>query len=198
MRKIMKSNPFNKSDKRTFKGADGMEGERFCYVNGENIPKDTYVITSYGRLLKKDVGDVSIDSKGKKKIVHEVRRIGNKHITIPIKSTVAKTFVKRTKKDNLYGRDLVHVLDWDKANFKYTNLQWVNKFELNALVTISRKSNDVELIAKYICRFLERGYTINDILHVIGSYIPSEDKRKFVKNIKDKKAFKYLSYDFHF
>lgn len=201
MGKIMRENPFCKSDKRFFTGKVAREPEKFCYINDERLEKKSYVVTNYGRVISKDeqCEDSVHQFIGKRNYTRlSLKDKNGKPIFFNTNRLIAEYFVNRTKRDKELGRDLVHVIDWDGSNSRYTNLKWVNHLELYILTDLRKNPDDHELVAKSICRLLERHYTVSDIMHVMEQYIEHKDKRKFIRDIKAKKAYAYLSYEFYY
>lgn len=117
--------------------------------------------------------------------------------TVSIHRLLAMHFVKKTKTDIKYKRDIVHFKDFDKDNLDLDNLEWVNNVELRVKTDIYY--NDPQLVSEYaenICLLLSKGYDAAEICKVLGV-----SKRKFapfIGKIAKRQIFKSVSEKYKF
>lgn len=159
---------------------DKIETEKFYWLELEGIVPERYVISTCGRVF---------DMKNKKECNIQyrdsfarvcLRTVEGKYKSLSLNRVVAYCFVPKSRKDMLYGRDAIHVLNWKEDDHKYTNLEWVNNIELGILTDYhkGKQSNDDKV--RYICRMLQAGYTTSEIIE----FLPYSVSKGEIINIK--------------
>ena len=199
------TNPADPKNVRMFNGAKGKrEKETFAdiEIEGKELSKH-YVVSSYGRVFSVDDGVElkTYASKVKpkyKKVKLAAKKVEGKPSVVcaGINTLVANAFIPKTKKDIALGRNIVHAIDWDSSNSRYSNLMWTNQTELYILKGIKSGATEEEDIVKYICMLISKGYTNVDIKAIVD--IPVKAKVAYINKIRAKKIFTEIVSKFDF
>ena len=95
---------------------------------------------------------------------------------------VAYAFIPRTVTDKKLNRDYIHHKNYDNEYNYYWNLEWVSRFELDAINKINNGIEDEEELVKIVCHLLEYGETVGDIFRIINGKLSKFAITK-IKNI---------------
>ena len=178
-------NPINKTNVKRKKINGKYVYERFYLIDFLNIKKDSYVISSFGRIFSlisnKELIPCTDPKKNNYKTVILMNNDGSqtKH---PLHRLVARAFVEKTVSDKRMNRLYVHHKNWDNDYNYYWNLEWRSQMEIKAMEKLqSKKDISEEDIAKVVCKLLERKETIVDIFEIINGKM-SKDKISKIKN----------------
>ena len=72
-----------------------------------------------------------------------------------------------SKKDIELKRKIVHPIDWDASNSRYSNLQWVSSVELSIMKSINDGQTEIVDFVRYACILMSHGYSDKDIKAVL-------------------------------
>lgn len=178
-------NPINKNNVKRKKINGKYVYERFYLIDFLNIKKDSYVISSFGRIFSLITNKELIPSTDSKKNNYKTVILMNndgKQTKHPLHRLVARAFIEKTASDKRMNRLYVHHKNWDNDYNYFWNLEWRSQMEIKAMEKLqSKKEISEEDIAKIVCRLLERKETIVDIFEIINGKM-SKDKISKIKN----------------
>ena len=193
---IHENNPLKGVAARYFRGKAEREKEQFADIATGFDLGANYIVTSYGRVFNantnKEIAPFYFPSRKKYKTV-KLKGSNKSFVAQSVNVLVAEAFIPKTKRDIELNRNLVHVLDWDQSNSRYTNLVWANRFEIN-IYTSMRDDKSTENFIKCVCMMLAKGYTAKEIEKIVGapvkrSLITSIKKHKILPEITSKYTF---------
>ena len=194
----LKSNPINKTDVKRKRINGKYVYERFYLIDFLDIRKDSYVISSFGRIFSlinnREIFPNTDTKKNNYKTVILPCNNGSR-IKFPLHVLVARAFVPKTASDKKMNRVYVHHKNWDNDYNYFWNLEWRSPLEISAIGKIQNKRNvEEEDVVKVVCRLLENGETIVDIFQMIEGRL-SKDK---ISKIKNRSLYITISSDYHF
>ncbi len=195
---FLSSNPINKADVKRKKISGKYVYEKFYMIDFLNIKKNSYVVSSFGRVFSlrtnKEIFGYPDKAKNNYNIVYLMCEDGKGH-KFPRHRLVARAFIPKTQADKRMNRWYVHHKNWDNDYNYYWNLEWRSPLEIVMIGKVQKnKEIEEEDIAKVVCSLLESGETIVDIFEMLDGKI-SKDK---ISKIKNKYIYKEISdkYDF--
>lgn len=195
---FLSSNPINKADVKRKKISGKYVYEKFYMIDFLNIKKNSYVVSSFGRvfslLTNQEIYGTSDARKNNYNSVYLMSEDG-KVLKIAKHRLVARAFVPKTTADKRMNRIYVHHKNWDNDYNYYWNLEWRSPMEIVMIGKVQKnKEIEEEDIVKVVCRLLENKETIVDIFDMLDGKI-SKDK---ISKIKNKYIYKEISdkYDF--
>lgn len=195
---FLSSNPINKADVKRKKISGKYVYEKFYMIDFLNIKKNSYVVSSFGRvfslLTNQEIYGTSDARKNNYNSVYLMSEDG-KVLKIAKHRLVARAFVPKTTADKRMNRIYVHHKNWDNDYNYYWNLEWRSPMEIVMIGKVQKnKEIEEEDIVKVVCSLLENKETIVDIFDMLYGKI-SKDK---ISKIKNKYIYKEISdkYDF--
>lgn len=198
--KSMTTNPFNKGDVRYFTGVRKRERERFKYLEHNKVTPKSVIVTSYGRVISGDE-NVRIRFIKKKKGPAIISIIDNNLKTRTVLTSshvIADAFINVTDKDKKFNRDCVINTSKAKTDIRYSNLKRVSKYEIMVIRDINKldinSDNYGESLAIIIHKMMDRKYTSDDILYVIGDYLHMKNKKSLITRICKKEIYNWVQY----
>ena len=188
---------YNPLDRNNYLVDKNGEGELFYLIDLEDIRKDYYYITSFGRVFSKRNGCTElmqhVNDSGFKyvNLINENRE----HRRYNIHILVAKIFLLKTKDDVKNNRIYVNFKDNNKDNIKYTNLEWTD------IYVIRKKNNanakiDINMVRK-ICILLENGFKINECRNIIKNNTGEDLSYNLVYSIAIGRTWKSISKNYN-
>lgn len=173
------------------------QDERWKYIlNNGKITN--YMVSNYGHIFNIIRSTYVSPSIGMHGYPSVTLSFDNKRYKIEMHRLVASYFVIN---DNPTIKTIVHHKNHNKADFIYTNLEWVTQSE-NAIEAVkfgAAKSGEnavnstiTEKQAHEICQMLESGYRISVIQESIGC------SRSVIRHIKDRTSWKEVSKNYSF
>lgn len=194
----LSSNPINKSDVKRKKINGKYVYEKFYMIDFLNIKKNSYIISSFGRvfslLTNQEIFGTSDKTKNNYNTIFLMCDDGKSH-KFPRHRLVARAFIPKTVADKRMNRVYVHHKNWDNDYNYYWNLEWRSPMEIIMIGRVQKnKEIEEEDIVKVVCTLLENNETIVDIFEMLDGKI-SKDK---ISKIKNKYIYKEISdkYDF--
>lgn len=184
---IYETNPLKGVVARIFKGLNGREKETFADIVTDASLGADYIVSNYGRVFcsntNEEIMPFYFPSRKTYKVV-SLQGVSKKRIPLSVNVLVARAFVPLTARDIDLKRDLVHVKDWNMNNSRYSNLVWVNHFDL--FIYESMRDNDSEEnLVECICKMLIKGYTSKDMTAILGVPV----RRSMINAIKKNKIY---------
>ena len=197
--KIYEKNPIDSKDVRVFKGLKGKEKERFVRIEIEGIAKE-YAVSNYGRVFDVETStELQKRSLTKSDPSYKIVRLKTikdgkaRYNSYAVNVLVANAFVKKSKKDIELKRKIVHPIDWDASNSRYSNLQWVSSVELSIMKSINDGQTEIVDFVRYACILMSHGYSDKDIKAVldmpIKGFIAKIRKREIYPEICSKYSY---------
>ena len=191
-------NPIDEKDIKRKKVNGSYIYEKFYLIDFLDIKKDSYVISSFGRLFslitQKELKPVSNSSRNNYASV-QLKLNDGKSKKFAIHRLVARAFVIKTTADKQLDRKYVHHKNWDNDYNYYWNLEWRSQIELKIMERLNSNPELQEAdVVKEVCVLLERGTTINDIHNMLGKFI-SIDK---ISRVKSRQSYAFISRDYRF
>lgn len=125
--------------------------EMFYIIDFFNIVKNTYVISSYGRVFTFNTGKERIlpISKQYKRVSLSIEENGElKKGYFSVHRLVAMAFIPKTLEDLELGRDVVNHKDTIKSNNYYKNLEWCTTKENNIHAIEMDVRNRIKIITQ--------------------------------------------------
>lgn len=168
---------------------------KFIYING-NLTH--YLISNYGHIFNSNTGLYLNPSFGTHGYPFITFRFNGKSYKMAMHRLVAEYFIPNPDPDK---RTIVHHKNHNRADFIYTNLEWVTQsINMNeAIKFYADKSGENSPNAKItrdeavqICEMIDSGYKMSVIARTIGC------KPTTVKHIKERKTWKEVSKDYSF
>lgn len=175
---------------------DENEGELFYLIDFDNIKKDFYYVTNFGRIFSKKNGctELQIHKNDSGFLFVNLLNRYDKRTTINLHLLVSKVFVLKTNNDIINNRKYIMFKDGDKTNVKYSNLKWSNMKELRSTFGGNSKI-DIPVVER-ICKMLEDGYTINECKDILKNTI-SDITYTIIYNIATGRSWKSISKDYN-
>lgn len=178
---------------------DNLHADEKWKIIMDNDRETKYMISNYGHVFNVLSGAYISPSFGTYGYPFITIRSDDGHsIKYSLHRIVAEYFVPNP---NPTEYTIVHHKNHNKADFIYSNLEWVTSslnakyaIEVGAQASGEDSSNSVitEEQAKQICDMLEHGYRVSEIQRTIGC------SRNVVRHIRDKKTWKHISKDYSF
>lgn len=191
-------NPINKSDVKRKKISGKYVYEKFYIIDFLNIKKNSYVVSSFGRvfslLTNQEIFGTSDRTKNNYNTVYLMTEEG-KVFKAAKHRLVARAFIPKTASDKRMNRVYVHHKNWDNDYNYYWNLEWRSPMEI-VMIGRVQKNKDIEEedIVKVVCTLLENKETIVDIFDMLDGKI-SKDK---ISKIKNKVIYTEISANYDF
>lgn len=188
---------YNPLDRNNYLVDKNGEGELFYLIDLEDIRKDYYYITSFGRVFSKRNGCTElmqhVNDSGFR-YVNLIKENGE-HRRYNIHILVAKIFLLKTKDDVKNNRIYVNFKDNNKDNIKYTNLEWTD------IYVIRKKNNanakiDINMVRK-ICTLLENGFKINECRNIIKDNTGEDLSYNLIYSIAIGRTWKSISKNYN-
>lgn len=157
--------------------------ERFYKIDFFDIKKDSYVISSFGRVFSL-INNIEMKPRKRKKsgylTINMQTNTGSR--VFSVHCLVARAFVLKTPDDKRLGRMFVHHKNWDNDYNYYWNLEWRSRNEIPIIAKV-QNNKDIERddLIKSICKLLELETPVLDIFDIIGKQIPKDTILK-IKN----------------
>lgn len=190
-------NPINPGDVKRKRIVGGYVYERFYLIDFLGIKENSYVITSFGRILSILTGKELKPSSNKGNVYEKISLSmeGGGSKSFPIHRLVAITFVPLTTTDKRLNRCQVHHKNWDNLDNHYWNIEWRSVFETKMINDIyNGKIQTEEDIVIAVCKLLELKTPIVDIFEIIDEKM-SKDK---ISKIKNRTIYTVASSDYRF
>ncbi len=188
-KKYLQYNPLDKDNY--------FEGELFYLLDFENIRKNYYYVTNFGRVFSKKNGCNEL-------ITHErdtgfvfVNMLNNKdkRITVNLHLLISRIFLPKTKDDIENGRNYILFKDGDKTNVNCSNLKWASIYDVRK--TFGGNTKMTKPLVRRICELLEKGYSVNECKNIL-----EEDSNNIsysiIYSIATGKSWKSISKDYNF
>lgn len=175
---------------------DKNEGELFYLLDFNNIKKDFYYVTSFGRIFSKKNGCTELPTHINDSGFLFVNLLNkhNKRITVNLHLIVSKVFVPKTNDDIINDKKYIMFKDGDKTNVKYSNLKWST---INEVRNTFDGNNKIDIpVVRRICEMLEKGYTVNECKNVLKNTI-SDISYNIIYNIATGRSWKSISKDYN-
>ena len=177
-------NPIDKQNIKRKKINGDYIYEKFYLIDFYGIKKNSYVISSFGRIF-------SLISNRELKPTVSIKR--NNYTTVelccengksrrfPLHVLVAVAFVPKIQCDKELNRVYVHHKNWDNEYNYCWNLEWRSSLEIKMIGRMLKSNITLDEIIKIVCILLERNTPLCDIWHIIQGNI-SMNKLKKIKN----------------
>ena len=191
-------NPINKTNVKRKRINGTYVYERFYLIDFYGIKKNSYVISSFGRLFSlitnKELKPNSNPKRNNYSTVALINEDGTRR-KYPLHCLVARAFVPKTNSDKKMNRVYVHHKNWDNDYNYYWNLEWRSPMEIMIIGQVqNNKELEEEDIVRHVCKLLQRGETIVDIFEIINRKL-SKDK---ISKIKNGLIYKNISCEYDF
>ncbi len=194
----MKTNPIDKNNVKRKKINGKYIYEQFYLIDFLDIKKDSYVISSFGRifsLLSNIELTPNVDKRKNNYNSVILSDKNNKPKKYPLHVLVARAFIPKTPSDKRMNRIYVHHKNWDNDYNYYWNLEWRSPMEI---IMIGKVQNDKEMeeddIVKIICKLLEKDESVLEIFEIIDKKM-SKNK---ISRIKYKEIYTNISSNYKF
>lgn len=187
-------NPINKRDTKKKKVNGEWVKERFYIIDFLNIKPDSYVISSFGRVLSFKTGqEMSYQTKSTGYNTVQLRTTDGCSKRVMVARLVARAFIPKTGYDKYLNRFFVHHKNWVETNDYVWNLEWKNSFEIKVLCDIRNGGfMSKEEAVRAVCIMLEKGMPYNQIYsNFIGEF-----SLKTIYDIKNGSKFAEISKDY--
>lgn len=195
---FLSSNPINATDVLRKKINGKYVYEKFYMIDFCNIKKDSYVISSFGRvfslLTNQEIYGTADKTKNNYNTVYLMSEEG-KVLKMAKHRLVARAFIPKTDVDKQMNRVYVHHKNWDNDYNYYWNLEWRSPKEI-VMIGKVQKNKDIEEedVVKVVCALLESNESTVDIFDMLDGKI-SKDK---INKIKNRKIYKEISENYDF
>lgn len=199
--KSMTTNPFDKGDVRYFSGVRKRERERFKYLEHRKVTRKAVIVTSYGRVISGDE-NVKVSIIKKKNGLPTCISITDKNLDtrtiLTLSHVIADAFINVTDRDKKFHRDCVYNISKAKTDARYSNLKRHSRYEISVIGRVKNMDinddNYDEKLAIIVHKMMDRKYTAEDILYVIGDYLPIKNKRNMITRICNKEIYNWVKY----
>lgn len=160
-----------------------VEYERFYLINFLNIKKNTYVISTFGRVFL-------FDSQNQL----PVTRLNNGHYVISLKldngkskkflihTLVAYAFIPHTPDDIKLERKYIHHKNWVNKDIYSWNLEWRNRIEINYMTQIKNNDYTYEKLKNIAIKLLKNNIPSGDIAKILDNKISNKEIRKLKRH----------------
>lgn len=188
--KILNYNPINKNDQLK----DGNNIEKFIILDSEDIQKNTYMISSFGRLFNLNTKlELLMTKRPSGYIVANIKSSNGLYKNIYPHRVILNLFKPKTKEDIKNNKNYILFIDGDKTNMRVDNMEWVSLKTIRSLANYTIETNKrctltIEQV-HMICSYLEKGYRINKILELL----PFKTTYNIISNIIHKRAWLNIS-----
>lgn len=193
-RNFCEYNPINKRDTKKKKVDGEWIKERFYIIDFLNIKRDSYVISSFGRVFSFSTGEeMTLQTKSTGYNTVQLRTTDGGSKRVMVARLVARAFIPKTMYDKYMNRFFVHHKDWKITNDYVWNLEWKSSFEIKVLSDIHKGGlMSKEEAVRYVCIMMEKGMPCSQIYsNFIGEF-----SLKTIYDIKNGEKFTEISKDF--
>lgn len=166
--KILNYNPIDRSNQ--IKNGDDIE--LFYVIEIDNIKKDVYLLSNYGRLFNMNKGtELLMTKRYTGHLVSNLQTEDGKTKNIYPHRVIANVFIPKTEEDIKNKNNYILFIDGDKTNMKASNMKWVSLKTIRSLANYSKQNNKLYTLtrsqAHMICIYLEQGMKIKEILNAL-------------------------------
>lgn len=165
------NNLINPSDVKRKKINGKYVYEKFYLIDFLDIKENSYIISSFGRvfslILRKEL-KCSMDISSNNYKSTTLKCNDGRECKFAIHRLVAYAFIPKTTTDKKLNRYYIHHKNYDNEYNYYWNLEWVSRFELDAINKINNDIEDEEDLIKVVRHLLEYGETVSDTFRIIN------------------------------
>lgn len=159
------------------------EYERFYLINFLNIKKNTYVISTFGRVFLFDSQEQL-----------PVNRINNDHHYINLRldngnskkflihTLVAYAFIPHTPDDIKLKRKYIHHKNWVNKDVYSWNLEWRNRTEISYMTKLRDNDYTCEQLKEIAIKLLRNRIPSGEISKILDNKITNEEIRKLKRH----------------
>ena len=160
--------------------------ETFYLINFLDIKKNTYIISSFGRVFSlktKEELPVSVIKDTNYTSVYLENEEGKKK-KYPVGKLVAYAFVPHTGTDIKLNRDIVHFINWKSEDIYVWNIEWRTRSEVRSMANIHKNKPSKEKLEKIAVKLIKAGIPVLDILEITEFGLSKEEVLKIRKHCK--------------